>query len=181
MNLKHVDRIVTAAAVLCLVASTAMILANVFYRYVVLGWLRTWAREADWLIPFYDLLNEAFGSVSVTADEVPGYLLVWIAFLGAYLALRSDGHIAFDLLIRALPDRPRRVLRISIEAAVLVFLGLLLWQSLRMIRIDGATEIETAEIAQGWFMAVLPLAALLLAIPTAQRLLVRLRGRAEDS
>ncbi len=30
MTLKLVDRIVTAAAVLCLVASTAMILANVF-------------------------------------------------------------------------------------------------------------------------------------------------------
>ncbi len=181
MTMKLIDRIVTAAAVLCLVASTAMILANVFYRYAVLGWLRSWARAADWLTPAYDFLNEAFGAVSVTADEVPGYLLVWIAFLGAYLALRRDGHIAFDLLIRALPDRPRRVLRISIEAAVLVFLGLLLWQSLRMIRIDGATEIETAEIAQGWFMAVLPLAALLLALPIARRLLARLRGRAEDS
>ena len=181
MTLKHVDRIVTAAAVLCLVASTAMILANVFYRYVVLGWLRTWAREADWLIPLYDLLNEAFGSVSVTADEVPGYLLVWIAFLGAYLALRRDGHIGFDLLLRSLPAGPRHGLRMAIDAAILVFLGLLLWQSLRMIRIDGATEIETAEIAQGWFMAVLPIAALLLALPIAQRLLARLRGRAEDS
>ncbi len=181
MTLKLVDRIVTVAAVLCLVTSTAMILANVFYRYVVLGWLRTLAREADWLIPVYDLLNEAFGSVSVTADEVPGYLLVWIAFLGAYLALRRDGHIAFDLLIRALPARLSHGLRIAIDCAILIFLGLLLWQSLRMIRIDGATEIETAEIAQGWFMAVLPLAALLLALPTAQRLVARLRGRAEDS
>ncbi len=174
--MKLVDRIVTAVAVTCLVASTAMILANVFYRYVVLDWLRSWARAADWLDPLYDFLNEAFGAVSVTADEVPGYLLVWIAFLGAYLALRRDGHIAFDLLIRALPARPRRVLRFAIEAAILAFLALLLWQSLRMIRIDGATEIETAEIAQGWFMAVLPLSALLLALPVAQRLLACVRS-----
>ncbi len=181
MTLKLIDRIVTATAVLCLIASTAMILANVFYRYVVLDWLRTWARQVDWLLPVYEALNRGFGTVSVTADEVPGYLLVWIAFLGAYLALRRDGHIGFDLLIRTLPARPRRALRIAIEAAILVFLLLLLWQSLRMIRIDGATEIETAEIAQGWFMAVLPLSALLLALPTAKRLLARLRGRVEDS
>ncbi len=176
MTFKLIDRLVTAAAVLCLVASTAMIVANVFYRYVVLDWLRIGAREAAWLTPLYDLLNEAFGRVSVTADEVPGYLLVWIAFLGAYLALRRDGHIAFDLLIRALPARPGKGLRIAIDVAVLAFLGLLLWQSLRMIRIDGATEIETAEIAQGWFMAVLPISAVLLALPIAQRLLARLRG-----
>ena len=181
MTFKLIDRLVTAAAVLCLVASTAMIVANVFYRYVVLDWLRIGAREAAWLTPLYDLLNEAFGRVSVTADEVPGYLLVWIAFLGAYLALRRDGHIAFDLLIRALPARPGKGLRIAIDAALLAFLGLLLWQSLRMIRIDGATEIETAEIAQGWFMAVLPISAVLLALPIAQRLLVRLRGEEDQS
>ena len=176
MTLKLVDRIVTAAAVVCLVASTVMILANVFYRYVVLDWLRGWSREAEWLVPLYDALNRAFGAVSVTADEVPGYLLVWIAFLGAYLALRRDGHIGFDLLILSLPARAHRVLRIATEAAILAFLGLLLWQSLRMIRVDGATEIETAEIAQGWFMAVLPIAALLLALPIGLRLLGRLHG-----
>ena len=176
MTLKLIDRLVTAAAVLCLVASTAMILANVFYRYVVLDWLRTWARAAEWLVPLYDLLNDALGAVSVTADEVPGYLLVWIAFLGAYLVARRDGHIGFDLLIRALPAGLRRGLRIAIEAGLLLFLGLLLWQSLRMIRIDGATEIETAAIAQGWFMAVLPLSALLLALPVGLRLLGRFSG-----
>ena len=127
-------------------------------------------------MPLYDALNRAFGAVSVTADEVPGYLLVWIAFLGAYLALRRDGHIGFDLLILSLPARAHRVLRIATEAAILAFLGLLLWQSLRMIRVDGATEIETAEIAQGWFMAVLPIAALLLALPIGLRLLGRLHG-----
>jgi TRAP-type C4-dicarboxylate transport system permease small subunit len=41
-------------------------------------------------------------------------------------------------------------------------LALLFYQSVRMIIIDGSTEIETAEIAQGWFMAILPLASVLL-------------------
>ena len=38
-----------------------------------------------------------------------------------------------------------------------------------MISIAGATEIETAEIAQGWFMLIMPIAAVLLLIATIQR------------
>ena len=177
MVLKHIDRVVTALAVCCLAASTAMIIANVFYRYVVLDWLGAAARQIAWLRPVYESLNDVFGAVSVTADEVPGYLLVWIAFLGAYLALRKDGHISFDALLDALPAPLQRGLRSWSDAVILAFLAMLLWQSLRMIRIDGATEIETAEIAQGWFMAVLPIAAVLLAIPLALRLVARFDKR----
>ena len=180
MFLLFLDRAVKAVAVLCLVASAAMIIANVFYRYVVLGWLAGWARDLPALQPFYRLLNELFGSVSVTADEVPGYLLVWIAFLGAYLALRREGHIGFDLLVQRLPRPWRTGIRTWMDAVILAFLGLLLWQSLRMIRIDGATEIETAEIAQGWFMAVLPISAVLLAIPVGLRFWRRLGRQADD-
>lgn len=175
--LNRLDRLVEALAVICLVASTAMICANVFYRYVVLGWLRGSAKEIAWLAPAYDLLNGVFGTVSVSADEVPGYLLVWIAFLGAYLALRRDGHIAFDLLLNALAPRPRWVLRSLIDGAVLGFLAVLLWEAVRMIRVDGSTEIETAEIAQGWFMAIMPLAAVLLGLALVVRLVARTRER----
>ena len=39
-----------------------------------------------------------------------------------------------------------------------------------MIRVSGATEIETAEIAQGWFMLIIPIASILLMIAVAVRL-----------
>ena len=178
--LKRLDRLVEAVAVLCLVVSTAMICANVFYRYVVLGWLREGAQTVEWLVPVFDALNNIFGTLSVSADEVPGYLLVWIAFLGAYLALRRDGHIAFDLFLNALPPRGRWVLRSVIDGAVLGFLAVLLWEAIRMIRVDGATEIETAEIAQGWFMAIMPIAAVLLGLALVLRLIARDRQNPES-
>lgn len=171
--LRLLDRLVEALAVLCLVVSTAMICANVFYRYAVLGWLREGSQTVTWLAPVYEFLNGIFSTVSVSADEVPGYLLVWIAFLGAYLALRRDGHIAFDLFLNSLPARPRWIMHSLIDGAVLGFLLVLLWEAIRMIRVDGATEIETAEIAQGWFMAIMPIAALLLGLALVLRLLAR--------
>ena len=178
--LRRLDRLVEAMAVLCLVVSTGMICANVFYRYVVLGWLREGSRTVAWLVPVFDVLNGFFGTISVSADEVPGYLLVWIAFLGAYLALRRDGHIAFDLFLNALRPRARWVMRSVIDGAVLGFLLVLLWESIRMIRVDGATEIETAEIAQGWFMAIMPLAAVLLGLALVLRLFARDRENPES-
>ena len=177
--LKLADRVVQALAVLCLVVSTTMVCANVFYRYVVLDWLRSLTEELPSLLPLFDVLNDFFGAISVTADEVPGLLLVWIAFLGAYMALRQGGHIAFDLLVERLPSKPQALLRHATDIAILIFLGLLFMQSLRMIRVDGATEIETAEIAQGWFMLIMPLAAVLLGLAISVHLFRRLRARPE--
>lgn len=177
--LKLADRVVQALAVLCLVVSTTMVCANVFYRYVVLDWLRSLTEELPSLVPLFDVLNGFFGAISVTADEVPGLLLVWIAFLGAYMALRQGGHIAFDLLVERLPAKPQALLRHATDIAILIFLGLLFMQSLRMIRVDGATEIETAEIAQGWFMLIMPLAAVLLGLAISVQLFRRLRARPE--
>lgn len=179
MLLRIIDRLVEAVAVLCLVASTGMICANVFYRYVILGWLRHGAEAAAWLTPAYDFLNGVFGSVSVTADEVPGFLLVWIAFLGAYLAMREDGHISFDVVIDALPERLRLAALTIIDLSIAAFLVLVLLQSVRMMEVDGGTEIETADIAQGWFMAILPIAAILLLAAMGVRIARRFVRRGE--
>ncbi len=104
------------------------------------------------------------------ADEVPGYLLVWIAFLGAYLMLRRDGHISFETLVDALPRLAGKAVRVFNGLLLIGFFAILLVQSVRMIRVSGRTEIETAEIAQGWFMAILPLAAILFMLAVSIRL-----------
>ncbi|MEX2552025.1 MAG: TRAP transporter small permease, partial [Actinomycetota bacterium] len=36
-------------------------------------------------------------------EEVVGFLLVWLSFAGAYLALRRDAHISFGMLVDAMP------------------------------------------------------------------------------
>ena len=173
--LRVLDRTVEAVAVTAFTASFLFVLLNVLNRYLVLGWMRDIAKDREEFRPTYFAVRDALGSIVVTADEVPGLLLVWVAFLGAYLAMRREGHIAFDLLVTALPARLRRWVAVLNAALIGGFLVLVGWQSVRMIRVSGATEIETAEIAQGWFMLILPVAAVLLLVAVGARLAGTLR------
>ncbi len=168
--IRILDRVVEAVAVAVFATSCLFILLNVLNRYLVLGVMRDLAKDWEALRPAYFWVRDLLGSIVVTADEVPGYLLVWIAFLGAYLAMRREGHIAFDLLAQSLPRGARRAPALLNGALVIGFLLMLLWQSVRMIRVSGATEIETAEIAQGWFMLIMPLAAVLMLTAVGLRL-----------
>ena len=59
------------------------------------------------------------------------------------------------MIVEKLSCRTKAVLQTVSDLLIAVFLCILLYQSWRMIQVDGATEIETAEIGQGWFMAVL--------------------------
>jgi len=176
--MRIIDKIVEVVAIAAFVASSLFICINVLNRYLVLGAMRNMARDAEWLRPAYFFVRDIFGSISVTADEVPGLLLVWVAFLGAYLTMRRDGHISFDMLVNAAAPRFRRIVDAFNSLLIAGFLVVLLWKSILMIRISGSTEIETAEIAQGWFMAILPIGAVLLLLALVQR--ARLVFRADE-
>jgi len=131
--------------------------------------MRNLSRQFEDFKPVYLFFREHVGALSITADEVPGLLLVWIAFLGAYLVMRREGHISFDMLVEALPVKLKKTVMFFNAVLMAGFLLLLLFQSIRMIKVSGRTEIETAEIAQGWFMLVLPLVAVLLLLALTHR------------
>ena len=149
--LRGIDRLVAVIVGAIVAASAVSVCLNVFYRY-------------------------ALSSGLVWADEIPGYFLVWIACLGAYLAIRGEGHIAFDMFVEMLPERPRQVAQTVIDLLIVGFLAVLLVLSIDMIAVVGNREIETAQIPQGVFMAVLPLSAGLMILGLLARILTRWRG-----
>ncbi|MBZ9560102.1 MULTISPECIES: TRAP transporter small permease [Modicisalibacter] len=149
--LNWLDRLVRVVVGALVAATAVAVCLNVFFRYV---------------------LNSGL----VWADEVPGFLLVWIAFLGAYLAARDDGHIAFDMLVDAFPRALRRVVRALGDLAVTGFFVLLGVTSWQMIARVGGRSIETLPIDQGVFMGVLPLASILMVIAMLARLIDRWRN-----
>ncbi|MDD2382698.1 MAG: TRAP transporter small permease [Sulfurospirillaceae bacterium] len=160
--LQGIDRTVTVLSVFLLVISACSLLFAIFYRYVVMTHLRELAEVYLWLAPTFHFLANSLADISTTTDEIPGYILVWISFLGAYLVEREANHIRFDMLVEAMPKRLNRLVTFIMQLLLVGFFVLLLYYSTKMIWIDGMSEIETLPIEQGWFMAILPLASVLM-------------------
>lgn len=141
-----------AAVAAALVAATAIITClAVFFRYV---------------------LNSALG----WPQEIGGYLLVWISFVGAYLASRDQAHVRFEVLVAKLPSRARHLLRLAVDVVLVGYFLVLLQTSMRVIGTVGATNIETLSIPYGVFMAALPVGATLLVVALLIDILKRLRA-----
>ena len=77
-------RVMKGAIALCLAAMVVLVFTNVVLRYL-------------------------FNSGIATSEELSRWLLVWLTFLGAIVAMREHAHLGVDSLIRALPPRGRLI------------------------------------------------------------------------
>lgn len=68
------------------------------------------------------LLRYLFSSAFSWTEEIARYLMIWVSFLGAGLALQQGLHIGVEALIMRLSSRGRRRVSLVSKAAVLVFL-----------------------------------------------------------
>lgn len=77
-------RLLKLAIALCLAVMVVLVFTNVAMRY---------------------LLNSGIP----TSEELSRWLLVWLTFLGAIVALRQHGHLGVDTLVRALPALGKKI------------------------------------------------------------------------
>lgn len=66
-----------------------------------------------------------FGFSLSWSEEIARFLMIWVTFLGAGLALREGRHVALELVQDRLPEAQRRLLRTALAGLILVFLGVL--------------------------------------------------------
>ncbi|MEH2591221.1 TRAP-type C4-dicarboxylate transport system permease small subunit [Bradyrhizobium sp. AZCC 1721] len=77
-------RLLKLAIAICLAAMVVLVFTNVVLRYL-------------------------FNSGIATSEELSRWLLVWLTFLGAIVALRLHAHLGVDTLVRALPPRGKLI------------------------------------------------------------------------
>jgi TRAP-type C4-dicarboxylate transport system permease small subunit len=149
--IRLLDQVLTVAAAL-IVAATAMITCIAVFCRSVLHSSLPWP------------------------EEVTGYLLVWTSFIGAYLAVRDNSHIGFDLLVEKLGSGPQKVLRTITDVVLITFFVVLVHQSWRMLTVVGNTPLQTIEaIPVGLFIASLPLCGVGIILALCLRILDRWR------
>jgi TRAP-type C4-dicarboxylate transport system permease small subunit len=100
----------------------------------------------------------------IWAEEISQYLMIWIAFLGAGLALREGRHVALEMLQDRLPAPMSRGLRTAIAALVLLFLGTVTVLGFQFAVFVWSQETPVLNISLGIPSLAIPIGTLLFAV-----------------
>lgn len=97
-------------------------------------------------------------------DEFAGYILVWVTFWGAIIALERKRHIGFETLVEMMPMAIQRVV-MSVVYSLIIFLNLILikYGMKLTTELSGETAI-TLPVPIGYINVVIPLTASLMLI-----------------
>jgi len=133
-RLEKILEIVSAAMLAAMVVLLSM---QVFTRYVAKGSL-LWAGEmAEWLF-------------------------VWMTFIAAVLVFRDKGHIVIDIVFDLLPEKAKKVLTILTTTLIHVFLFVLLYYSIPVVKAYSNQTATSVEISKSFLFVSLPVSALLM-------------------
>jgi TRAP-type C4-dicarboxylate transport system permease small subunit len=106
----------------------------------------------------------AFNFSIIWTEEVSQYLMIWIAYLGAGLALREGRHVAVEMLQDRLPTALGRRLRMAVGGLVVLFLGVVTVLGFQFAIFVWSQETPVLNISLGIPSLAIPLGTLLFAV-----------------
>jgi len=119
-------RALKAVIALCLAVMVVLVFGNVVLRYV-------------------------FNSGIATSEELSRWLMVWLTFLGAIVALREHSHLGVDTLVRALPPSGKRACFVVSYLLMLYADWLLLSGSWKQTLITAGDRAPASNLSVGFF------------------------------
>ncbi len=139
---RFVERVAywTGICVMVLVAAfTLLIAVSVFLRYGL-------SRGLDW------------------TEELGRYLMIWMGFLGASLALRNGAHVGVDMVRAALPRAVRRVVILIGSLIICSFFVMVTYQGIRLVSMVQEQESLVLPISMFWPYLAIPVGTLLMLV-----------------
>lgn len=147
----RLERVVCGIIIFLMALMTGVVWLQVFQRYVMNASL-SWSEEAA------------------------RYLMIWVSFLGASIALRRGQHISMELLRARLRPVLRRGAVVLSEGLMLTFWAVIVGFGLRYALENLNQQATALPIAYGYVYFGIPLGAGLMALQTAENLLRALAG-----
>jgi TRAP-type C4-dicarboxylate transport system permease small subunit len=132
--------------------------------------------------PFAQIIMRGVFNVPMGgAEEMARYMLICLCFMAGALVTLDGGQIRMEEVQGLLPERPRWLMQLLIEAAGIIVFGYLAYASAMTIKNNLNNQTATLEMPFWLFMAPLLLGTLLLTFATSV-ILVRTfrRGKADD-
>lgn len=126
-----------ALVVLLMMVMTSLVLLNVITRY-------------------------GFQFSLTWAEELSRFLMIWVTYLGAGLALRAGNHVAFEYVQSLLPSRVVPWVRALIALGILVFLGFLAYYGWEFSQLTMRQRSAVLGIQRGVVGLAIPIGATVL-------------------
>jgi len=134
-------------AVLLLILMVVVVFLGVFFRYV---------------------LNASL----VWYDEFASYLLVWLTFYGAVVALYRRRHIGFEVVVNRFSPTTRRIVDFAGEFFVLGFQTVLFYYGWHLTgKMGDETTVSLVWVKMSWIYSVLPITGGLMLLISLMRLI----------
>jgi TRAP-type transport system small permease protein len=99
------------------------------------------------------VLRYGFNSGITISEELSRWLLVWLTFLGAIVALRDHSHLGVDSLVRVLPPAGKRICFVLSYVLMLYADWLLLTGSWKQMLITASDRAPATQLSVGIFYA----------------------------
>ena len=97
------------------------------------------------------ILRAGFNSGLVWSEELARYLFVFITFIGAIGAMRSNSHLGMDVVVRRLPRKGKIAAYFLNQTLIIVVMGMLVQGTFKMV----VQSVEARAAATGIPISVL--------------------------
>jgi TRAP-type C4-dicarboxylate transport system permease small subunit len=115
------------------------------------------------------------------SEEIPRYLLVWITYLGAGLAIKFKEHISLDVFFNLMPLRARQVGHFFLNGLVAIVAVIMVVYGIGLVNHFGEDLMESIPVTNFWLYLAMPVSGTLMLLYLVQDTWKRIRdfGKAE--
>lgn len=100
----------------------------------------------------------------IWVEELTQFMMIWITYVGAGLAMREGRHVAVEMFQDLLPAPAAKALRVLVALAMLVFLGFLLVLGIQFAQFAWEQETPVMNIRVGIAYLAIPVGAAIFAV-----------------
>ena len=127
------------------------------------------------------VLRKGFGTSLIITEELARYMLVWLVFLAGALGIRDKSHIRINALVKHLNPRLQVILALCAYGISLIFLVLLLIESIRILPRQFSQMCITFDVAIFYFYLAIPIGCVLMALFLVPKIREVLAGKAVET
>ena len=132
------------------------------------------------VIVFSNVVSRYYLHASLAwSEEVARFMLVWLVFIGSFLAYIHDEHLGLDILVTKFPPNVRRVVAIGTNLLILLALYAVMEGGYLLMRDNFDWLSPAAEIPQGYIYFIVPFTCGLMMLQAVLKTYYLLTGQKE--